>query len=60
MPDATVTILVDEPLGTISPLLHGHFAEHLGRCCNDGLWVGPATGPRGRDIDTPTLGSLKL
>lgn len=41
MPDATVTILVDEPLGVISPLLHGHFAEHLGRCCNDGLWVGP-------------------
>lgn len=42
MPDATLTILADEPaLGTISPLLHGHFAEHLGRCVNDGLWVGP-------------------
>lgn len=22
-------------------MLHGHFAEHLGRCCVDGLWVGP-------------------
>ncbi len=41
MPDATITILVDEPIGTISPLLHGHFIEHLGRCCNEGLWVGP-------------------
>src|SRR5688572_1280974 len=41
MPDATVTVLVDEPIGTISPLLHGHFVEHLGRCCNEGLWVGP-------------------
>jgi alpha-L-arabinofuranosidase len=38
--NATITILTDEPLGTISPMLHGHFAEHLGRCCNDGLWVG--------------------
>src|SRR5207249_1842327 len=39
--NATVTILLDEPIGVISPLVHGHFAEHLGRCCNDGLWVGP-------------------
>jgi alpha-N-arabinofuranosidase len=28
----------DEPIGTISPRLYGHFAEHLGRCCYDGLW----------------------
>ncbi len=39
MAQATLTIL-PETLGTISPLLHGHFAEHLGRCCYDGLWVG--------------------
>jgi alpha-N-arabinofuranosidase len=25
----------------ISPRLYGHFAEHLGRCCYGGLWVGP-------------------
>jgi alpha-N-arabinofuranosidase len=24
----------------ISPRLYGHFAEHLGRCCYDGLFVG--------------------
>jgi alpha-N-arabinofuranosidase len=35
-----LTIVADEAVGTISPLLHGQFAEHLGRCCNDGLWVG--------------------
>lgn len=33
-------VVLNEPIGTISPFLHGHFAEHLGRCCYDGLWVG--------------------
>ena len=37
---AKLTLYTDEMLGTISPYLHGHFAEHLGRCCYDGLWVG--------------------
>ncbi len=37
---ATLTIHPDETLGIISPYLHGHFAEHIGRCCYDGLWVG--------------------
>lgn len=36
----TLTVRTDDTLGTISPLLHGHFAEHLGRCVYDGLWVG--------------------
>ena len=40
MPDAVLKVILDEPIGTISPLLHGHFAEHIGRCCVDGLWVG--------------------
>src|SRR5438445_90700 len=40
MAQATITVLTDEPIGTISPFLHGHFAEHIGRCCIDGLWVG--------------------
>src|SRR4051794_39685484 len=40
MSEANIVVIADEPLGIISPLLHGHFAEHLGRCCNDGLWVG--------------------
>lgn len=35
-----LTIHAGETLGTISPYIHGHFAEHLGRCCYDGLWVG--------------------
>ena len=28
--DARIDVLLDEPLGTISPNIYGHFAEHLG------------------------------
>ena len=44
MTEASV-IVEDQPLGTISPRLYGHFAEHLGRCCYGGLWVGIGAGP---------------
>ncbi len=40
MADTTLTVRADAPIGTVSPRLYGHFAEHLGRCCYDGLWVG--------------------
>jgi alpha-L-arabinofuranosidase len=40
MPDTTIHIRTDAPIGMISPRLYGHFAEHLGRCCYDGLWIG--------------------
>jgi alpha-N-arabinofuranosidase len=32
-----------DPIGLISPRLYGTFAEHLGRCCYGGLWVGPTS-----------------
>jgi alpha-N-arabinofuranosidase len=38
----TLAVRPDEPIGTISPRLYGQFAEHLGRCCYDGLWDGHA------------------
>jgi alpha-N-arabinofuranosidase len=41
MSDTTVLVHSNAPIGAISPRLYGHFAEHLGRCCYDGLWVGP-------------------
>ncbi len=44
MPHATVKIDLERPIGTVSPRLYGHFAEHLGRCCYDGLWVGKESG----------------
>ncbi|MEP7292063.1 MAG: alpha-L-arabinofuranosidase C-terminal domain-containing protein [Chloroflexota bacterium] len=40
MIETTLTVRAASPIGTISPRLYGHFAEHLGRCCYDGLWVG--------------------
>ena len=39
-PQVGVEILVDEPIGTISPDLYGHFTEHIGGVIYDGIWVG--------------------
>ena len=38
--DSRIEVLLDEPLGTISPNIYGHFAEHLGGVIYDGVWVG--------------------
>ncbi len=35
-----MSIRADQKLGLIWPELYGHFAEHLGRCIYDGIWVG--------------------
>lgn len=37
---ASVTINPNDRIGTINPKIYGHFAEHLGRCIYDGIWVG--------------------
>ncbi|MCF7689152.1 MAG: alpha-N-arabinofuranosidase [Cephaloticoccus sp.] len=37
---AQLHIAADQPGPVISRHLFGHFAEHLGRCIYDGLWVG--------------------
>src|SRR5579884_276717 len=38
--DAEISVFVNEPGATISPLLHVHFIEHLGGVVYDGVWVG--------------------
>jgi alpha-N-arabinofuranosidase len=38
--DATIEIMLDEPLGTISPMIYSHFTEELGAVVYDGVWVG--------------------
>lgn len=38
--DARIEVLLDEPLGTISPNIYGHFAENLSGVIYDGMWVG--------------------
>jgi alpha-N-arabinofuranosidase len=45
MTNTTLRINTENTIGKISPRVYGHFAEHLGRCCYKGLWLGnqPAT-----------------
>jgi alpha-N-arabinofuranosidase len=38
--DSRIEVLLDEPLGTISPAVYGHFTELLGAVVYDGIWVG--------------------
>jgi len=35
-----VTIDADQGTARIDKTIYGHFAEHLGRCIYEGLWVG--------------------
>lgn len=35
-----VTLNPNDSVATINPNIYGHFAEHLGRCIYDGIWVG--------------------
>ena len=49
---ARLAIHADMPYGTVSPHLYGHFAEHLGRCIYDGIWVG-------EDSAIPNVGGLR-
>src|ERR1700728_3281795 len=39
--EARIEILLDEPLGVISPNIYGHFVENLSGVVYDGVWVGP-------------------
>jgi len=41
--DSRIEILLNEPLGTISPDIYGHFTEHLGGVIYDGIWVGESS-----------------
>ena len=38
--DSTVEVFVDDPIGTISRNIYGHFTEHIGGVIYDGVWVG--------------------
>lgn len=40
------------PKGTISRHIYGHFAEHLGRCIYGGIWVG-------EDSPIPNIGGIR-
>jgi len=50
--EARLAILLDEPIGTISPNLHGHFTEHIGGVIYDGIWVGEGS-------KVPNIGGIR-
>ena len=37
---AKIKISLDDYVARINPNIYGHFAEHLGRCIYEGIWVG--------------------
>lgn len=37
---ARIVVSPEETIATINPNIYGHFAEHLGACIYDGVWVG--------------------
>jgi alpha-N-arabinofuranosidase len=60
MPTPTIRVFVDQPGPVINPNLYGHFAEHLGACINDGIWVGPDSAiPNDDGIRTDVAQALK-
>src|SRR5215470_18227412 len=55
-----IEILIDEPIGTISPNIYGHFVEHLGSVVYDGIWVGERSKvPNTNGIRTSLVDALK-
>ena len=57
---AELRLRVDEPGETISRMLYGHFAEHLGRCIYEGIWVGEESPiPNTRGIRSDVVEALK-
>lgn len=55
-----ITINKDRQLGQISKYIYGQFAEHLGRCIYEGLWVGPDSEiPNTNGIRNDVVAALK-
>ena len=55
-----ITIDTEQGTETISRHIYGHFAEHLGRCIYDGIWVGEGSEiPNVRGIRTDIVEALK-
>jgi alpha-N-arabinofuranosidase len=50
--EARIDVLVNEPIGTISPNIYSHFVEHLGGVVYDGIWVG-------ENSKVPNIGGLR-
>ncbi len=57
---ATLAIDTTKPGPVINKAIHGQFAEHLGRCIYEGIWVGPDSPiPNTRGYRNDVLAALK-
>ena len=57
---ATIRICLDEHISRINPNIYGHFAEHLGHCIYEGIWVGEDSHiPNIRGIRNDVVNALK-
>jgi len=59
---ATHKLVIEANAGrtTISRHIYGHFAEHLGRCVYEGIWVGPDSAiPNTRGIRNDVVDALR-
>ncbi len=55
-----VCINGNRSVGTISPCIYGHFAEHLGRCIYGGLYVGEESSiPNRNGLRSDVVGALR-
>ena len=55
-----IILNADIERGTISRNIYGHFAEHLGRCIYEGIWVGEDSPiPNTNGIRNDVLEALK-
>ena len=52
MTNTRFTLNPADTIATINPNIYGHFAEHLGRCIYDGIWVG-------EDSPIPNMGGFR-
>lgn len=58
--DNTIVLNVDKATVPISKDIYGQFAEHLGRCIYEGIWVGENSGiPNTRGIRNDVVKALK-
>jgi len=56
----SVVIHLDRKVGLINPNIYGHFAEHLGNCIEEGIWVGEDSDiPNVRGIRTDVVEALR-
>lgn len=59
-PPSRLVIRADQPKDTIHRNIYGHFAEHLGRCIYEGIWVGEDSKiPNVRGIRQDVVAALK-